>query len=154
MYFLIDTVPNEASSTVISSTTRSTTIASTSGSTTTASTSEPSTGSLRAKQATGSLFTSTGGVVLALSSDDVEGLNFNNMGFVDDGGSNGALIGGVAGVLVGILVLMLVAICVVLVWLRLRHKRKSVAITSRGPREFNNAIYGEDELQSQGELLM
>lgn len=65
------------------------------------------------------------------------------MGSFDDRGSNGILIGGIAGVLIGIIVLVLVAVCMVLAWLQLRHKRKLTAIDSRGPREFCNAIYGE-----------
>ena len=47
------------------------------------------------------------------------------------------------------LVLVLVTVCVVLAWSQLRKNRKLVATNSRGLWEFNNALYGEGELQSQ-----
>lgn len=80
-------------------------------------------------------------------SDDGEARNIaSKKGLFDDGESHAVLIGGVSGGLAGSLVLLLVVVVSVsLVWVRLKNRRNSEAISFRGPRVFNNAIYGEGE---------
>ena len=58
------------------------------------------------------------------------------------GDNTGAVVGGI---LAGVLVLLLVALCITVVCIRLKRRKKSLTLASRGQREFSNAIYGEGE---------
>lgn len=63
-----------------------------------------------------------------------------------DAGSNSLVVGEITGGVAVALALLLSFTCVALVLLRYKQHKKLRAITSRGTRDFENAIYGEGEL--------